>query len=186
MRFWINLLIYAVLTLAISGLLLLLVVPISFEQRAAVVLSGSMEPALPTGSLAFSVPIKPEEVEVGDIIVFSAKEGSDITASHRVVEISSNAEGLSFLTKGDASENVDPFLIPADYVRGKVVYHIPRLGKMITSAHGYVRTWPGLVLLVGLPSLVIVGTTVRDVKRSHNRRDKRLDLVQKRKQRRRR
>ena len=64
MRFWINLVIYTVLTLAISGLLLLLVVPISFEQRAAVVLSGSMEPALPTGSLAFSVPVKPEEVEV--------------------------------------------------------------------------------------------------------------------------
>jgi hypothetical protein len=38
----------------------------------------------------------------------------------------------------------------------------------------YVRTRLGFVLLVCIPAVIIVGSTVRDVNRSHNVRVKRL------------
>ena len=183
MRRWIKWLVNTVLVLVILALLLLLVVPLYFQQRAAVVLSSSMEPTLPRGALAFTMAIAPEEVKVGDIIAFSPEEGSDITTSHRVIKIITTDGELSFQTKGDANEDLDPWPVPADYVRGKVVFHIPRLGRITNYALLYVRTWPGLVFLIALPSLILVGSTLGGMYRSSRRRQKRLDWLRKRQQR---
>lgn len=183
MRLWINRLINIVLVLAILLMLAMLLLTTYFQQGAAVVLTGSMEPALPRGALAFTQSVKPEEIKVGDIIAFSPKNDPDITTSHRVAEIVSADGELSFRTKGDANEEVDPWLIPADYVRGKVVFHIPNLGRIINKALLYVRTLPGLILLIVLPSVVIVGSTFRTISRKRNPRQRRLDLLRKRQRR---
>ena len=183
---WLRNLTYAVLVLVILSLLLILVLPVYFQQRAAVVLSPSMEPALPMGALVFAMPVEPEKVRVGDIITFSREEDPDIISSHRVVEVVATDGELSFRTKGDANENVDPFPVPADYVIGKVVFHIPRLGRLLGSALSYVRSWPALVLLVAVPSLVIVGSTIYGINRPPSRRQKRLALLRKRQRRRKR
>lgn len=183
MRIWLNWMVYTVLAFAILVLLALLVLPMRFERRVAVVLTGSMEPSLPRGALAFSVPVEPEDVRIGDVIVFSANEDSDVTTSHRVIEVITTGDRYSFRTKGDASYEADPFLIPAEYVRGKVVFSMPHLGQMINSTLFYIRTWPGLALLVALPSLAVVVSTVRDASRSRSRRYKRLELLRKRRQR---
>lgn len=183
---WLRNLTYAVLVLLILALLLILVLPVYFQQRAAVVLSPSMEPALPMGALVFAIPIEPEEVRMGDIITFSREEDPDIVSSHRVVEVVSTNGELSFRTKGDANENIDPYPIAADYVIGKVVFHIPRLGRLLGSALSYIRNWPALVLLVAVPSLIIVGSTVYGIYRPPSRRRKRLALLRKRQRRRKR
>ena len=183
MRLWINRLINVVLVLAILLLLAMLFLTMYFQQRAAVVLTSSMEPALPRGALAFTQSIEPGKVKVGDIIAFSPENDPDITTSHRVVEVVSADGELSFRTKGDANEEADPWLVPADYVQGKVVFHIPRLGRIVNQALTYVRTLPGLILLVVLPSVVIVGNTVRTIFRKRNPRQRRLDLLRKRQRR---
>ena len=182
MRLWSRWLVNLVLALVILSLLVLLVVPLFFQQRAAVVLSGSMEPALPRGSLAFTMAIEPREVKVGDIIAFSPEEGSEITTSHRVIEIMTTDGELSFQTKGDANEDADLWPVSADYIRGKVIFHSPRLGRITNYALLYVRTWPGLVFLIALPLLVLVGSAVRGM-RPPNRRRKWLDLLHKRQRR---
>lgn len=183
MRLWIRWLVNLVLALVILSLLVLLVVPLYFQERAAVVLSSSMEPALPRGSLAFTMAIEPKEVKIGDIIAFSPEEGSEITTSHRVIEITTTDGQLSFRTKGDANEDADLWPVSADYIRGKVVFHIPYMGRITTYALLYVRTWPGLVFLIALPSLVLVGSAVRGMRRPPNRRQKRLNLLRNRQRR---
>ena len=183
MRRWVRWLVNLVLVLVILALLVLLIVPLYFQQRAAVVLSSSMEPTLPRGALAFTMAIAPEEVKVGDIISFSEEEESDITTSHRVIEIITTDGELSFQTKGDANEDLDPWSVPADYVRGKVVFHIPRLGRITNYALLYVHTWPGLVFLIVLPSLILVGSALGGMYRPSRRRQKRLDLLRKRQRR---
>jgi len=94
-------------------------------------------------------------------------------------------EEVAFRTKGDASEDIDPWLMPAEYVTGRVVFNIPYLGYVANSALRYVRTWWGLSFLVILPSMLLIGGTVRGATRSANRREKRMKLFLKRRRRRR-
>jgi len=171
-----------ILVLAIALLAFVLAVPLAFAGRVAVVLSGSMEPNMPMGALAITLPIAPEKIEVGDIIALAPPWDPDVTVSHRVVEIR-NGEELAFSTKGDANEDVDPWYMPAEYVRGRVVFDIPYAGYLVNTALNYVKTWTGLALLVVLPSLIIVGGTIRGIAQPPSRRQKQLELLHKRRQR---
>lgn len=173
-----------ILILAVLLLMFALIVPIVFSGRVAVVLSASMEPNMPVGALAITMPIAAEEVKVGDIIAFAPPWDPEVTVSHRVVEVL-NEEGIHFSTKGDASEDIDPWVMPAEYVTGRVAFNIPYLGYVANSALLYVRTWWGLIFLVALPSMLLIGGTVRGVARSANLREKRMKLFLKRHRRRR-
>jgi signal peptidase len=149
-----------------------------FSGRLAIVRSGSMAPAMPIGSLALILPIRPAEVKVGDIIVFQPPAhptilNPDVTVSHRVVEVQSDG-GLYFTTKGDANEDPDIFPIPATNVQGKVVFNIAHLGYAASSVMRYVHTWLGFVFFVCIPIMVIVASAIRDVNRSRSVRLRRL------------
>ncbi|MBP3874561.1 MAG: signal peptidase I [Lachnospiraceae bacterium] len=91
------------------------------------VVSGSMEPAIPVGSIVYVKAIDPTEVNTGDIIAF---EGGDSVIMHRVQE-NKVVEG-SFVTKGDANDSEDLAEVPYDRLIGIVVCHIPVLGQILT------------------------------------------------------
>jgi signal peptidase len=171
-----------ILVLAILLLLVVLAVPLFFSGRVAVVLSSSMEPNMPLGALVVTMPVAPEEIKVGDIITFTPYWDPDVTMSHRVVEILTEGR-FAFRTKGDANENVDPWVVPAEEAKGRVIFTVPYLGNLVNAVVGYVQTWLGLMVLVVLPSLFIVGSTVRSVLYPPSRRQKRLDLLRKRQRR---
>jgi len=173
---------YIILGLAVLFFVFALLMPAVFSGRLAIVYSSSMEPAMPAGALAMMMPVDPEKVKVGDIIAFEPPWDPDVTVSHRVIDIRGDGQ-LLFDTKGDAMEESDPFYVPAEHVHGKVVFNVPYLGFATNYALNYVRTWPGLILLVVLPSLVIVGSAARRIYQPPNRRQKRLDLLRKRQRR---
>ena len=89
------------------------------------VISGSMEPAIPVGSMVFVKPASWEEIDTGDVIAYSS-EGSVIT--HRVVE-SHFVEG-EFITKGDSNNTEDLTAVPFSSLIGRVEKHIPYLGEI--------------------------------------------------------
>jgi signal peptidase len=182
MRLLVRWLSNVVLILAVLLLLIVLIVPLVFAGRVAVVLSASMEPTLPVGALAVIMPVAPEEVEVGDIITFTPYWDPEVTISHRVNEIL-NEERIRFRTKGDANEDVDAWVVPGDEVKGRVVFDIPRLGYLVNYVLRYVRTRQGLIFLVILPSLVVIGGTVHTMIKPPSRRQQRLDLLRKRQRR---
>ena len=72
--------------------------------EAYAVLSGSMEPTYPTGSLIYVKPVSPEAIREGDPITFVLNEDL-VVATHRVVTV--DEENRSFITKGDANDAVD-------------------------------------------------------------------------------
>lgn len=93
-----------------------------------IVLSGSMEPEILTGSVAYiQKNVKSEDIEVGDIIAFNI--GEDKTVIHRVVSI--NEDELQFITKGDANEEVDFSPVSFSNYEGKVISSIPFLGYLV-------------------------------------------------------
>ena len=59
----------------LTGLALLLAGPVLLGLRPRIVVSGSMEPAVPVGSLAYIRPSRDAEaVREGDVIVYQAGE----------------------------------------------------------------------------------------------------------------
>ena len=89
------------------------------------VISGSMEPVIPEGSMVFVKPTEWQEIESGDVIAFQT--GASVT-THRVMRVHS-FEG-EFITKGDANETEDISPIPFDSLIGRVEYHVPVLGEV--------------------------------------------------------
>jgi signal peptidase len=90
--------------------------------------SGSMEPTLSVGSLAI-VATQHEPVDVGDPVAFRLPSGTVIT--HRVVGVVEADGGRLLRTQGDANEDPDPSLVPADSVVGTVAFSLPLLGFLL-------------------------------------------------------
>ncbi len=108
-----------------------LTVPRLLGYEAYEVVSGSMEPKIPVGSILYVEQARPEEVEAGDVIAFM-KDGSVIT--HRVEE-NRYVEG-EFITKGDANSKEDLAPVAYDSLVGKAVWHLPVLGRVMSLLAG--------------------------------------------------
>jgi signal peptidase len=135
----------------IGGLGLLLVItafPIPGNFKAYLVQSGSMTPAIPTGSLVFVMPSA--NYNVGDVITFGNK--GRIPTTHRIVEIE-NAEGqTTYSTKGDANDVRDGRDTPQSEIIGKVFLYVPYLGYVVDLA----KQPLGFAVLVLMPALVLI------------------------------
>lgn len=114
-----------------------------FGVRSYTVMTGSMKPTLPVGSMVFTFP--QSMYNVGDIITF--KRG-DITVTHRIAEIS----GESITTKGDANNSTDSQKVSLKNVVGKDVAVIPFIGRL----SAFIKTPLGFFMLLGIPTLLFV------------------------------
>ena len=115
------------LILAVFVLCLPITAPRIFGYEIYNVLSGSMEPAIPVGSVIYVEKVEPSQVEVDDVIAFH--DGESVIA-HRVV---TNRTSLGeFVTKGDANDVEDFDPIPYDALIGRVALHLPLLGHAMS------------------------------------------------------
>lgn len=107
--------------------------PRLFGIKPFVVLSGSMEPTVPTGSVVF-VDTRDRDVSEGDIITYSlaVSEDEGVYVTHRVHAITE--DGL-IQTKGDNNEDPDGYLEP-EGVTGTVSFHLPYLGYALDLLQG--------------------------------------------------
>lgn len=126
---------------AVLGSLCLVLTALSliFGLKPLIFSSGSMGPAIPTGSLALAVPVAAAEVSPGEVVSVVASDGTRIT--HRVVSADPSA-GL--VIKGDANAIAD-FLPYTGASVDRVLFSVPGLG--------FVVSWlasPWIFLLGGL------------------------------------
>lgn len=98
-----------------------------------VVMSGSMSPAVETGSLVFVKPLDADEIKVQDIIVYRSTVDKNSTTTHRVVTKGWEDETV-FTTKGDANQVRDPLPVGAHQLIGKVVFSVPYAGYLLYFA----------------------------------------------------
>lgn len=109
-----------------------------------IVLSGSMEPAVKTGSIIL-VQTRAEHVKQGDVILY---QSGNENITHRIV----GHTGKDYITKGDANAQNDFFPVKQKQIKGKVIYAIPLLGYVVL----FIRTLKGgcLLLLIFLISFL--------------------------------
>lgn len=142
----------------VAGLFLATMLPTAWAGglEVKIVKSGSMEPAIPTGSIVFVRPAA--EYRVGDIVTFGADTRSEIPTTHRIIEVQNNEGRVAFLTQGDANEDPDPRAIAMSEVIGKVWLHVPYAGYVLDFA----RQPLGFTLMIGIPAgLIIVDEVLR-------------------------
>jgi signal peptidase I len=108
--------------------------------RTYVITSESMSPTLEIGEIAIVLPIKEDEVEVGDIITFESTAGKDPRLTHRIVDVVKLSDGrVAYLTKGDANKKIDTWPTESEEVVGRVASVVPtswlELDKLVVD-HG--------------------------------------------------
>lgn len=115
------------------------------------VLTGSMRPAYPPGTLVVVKPVDPDRIRVGDVVTYQLESGRPAVATHRVTEITHNLAGETrFTTQGDANESADAAQVCPAQVRGKVWYSVPYLGYVNDAITASQRQWAVLIVAIGL------------------------------------
>ncbi len=134
---------------AVAGLgAMTLVVPAVTGSTPLAVLSPSMEPTLPVGTLVVVQPSAPESVRLGDVITYQLKPGDPTLVTHRVVEVRSISNGeYEYLTKGDANGAVDATVVTQAQLKGKAWYSVPLVGFVSVAVGG--AAGPMLVPILG-------------------------------------
>lgn len=147
----------------LSGLLLVilailaaaLLLPRIAGYQGMAVLTGSMEPKYPVGSLIYVKEVDPAELSVGDVITYRLNESTVVT--HRIVEI--DEENQQVTTKGDANEANDGQPISYNNIVGRADFNIPYLGFIAI----YSKSPVGILAVCGVLVAIILLTFLPEI-----------------------
>ena len=119
------------------------------------VLTGSMEPTIPEGSMLLIQETDPKSLQPGDIISFFSPDPSLDGAlnTHRIQQVVAEGDTLEFITKGDANFLEDQQPVAAEQVVGKVIFISPTLGKFVRLISNPLVF--GLAILLPLAAMLI-------------------------------
>lgn len=134
------------------------------------VVSGSMEPDYPVGSLLYVKSVDYKQLEVGDVITFMIDE--DTVATHRIIEIipdDEDPEVLRFRTKGDNNRVEDGTPVHYKNIIGTPVFCIPGLGYFAN----YIQNPPGMYLAIGGAAILLILVFLPDLFKDDSKDDKR-------------
>jgi signal peptidase len=124
-----------VLGAVLFAVAVLVVIPKATHGTALTVLTGSMTPRIPVGSIVIDRPVDPGTLHVGDIATYQKAPGKAEYITHRIVAINTKTTPTTFTFKGDANRGPDITPVPATAIRGKVWFHLPYLGAARDSLH---------------------------------------------------
>lgn len=121
--------------------------------QSFVVLTGSMQPTIPQGSIILTK--NQARYNKGDIISF---RHGDITVTHRIAQIK---DTNSFVTKGDANKAVDTNPLLHKNILGKQIFFIPLLGNFLL----FLKTVPGFIAFVITPAIIFIVAELYTIKK---------------------
>ncbi len=122
------------------------------------IVSGSMEPQIPTNSYILVKKCKPNQLQKGDVISFYSEDPViyGLPNTHRIVEkITSENGEVSFTTKGDANAVQDTLPAKEERVIGRYVGNIAWLTSFSNALSGNMVFALLIVFQVGTISLIL-------------------------------
>ena len=163
-------------------LVILICIPLTLPRLTGfdiyTVVTGSMEPAIPVGSLIYVREEAPAELMEGEVVAYRSDTDAGIIITHRVVK--NQVVSGQLITKGDANEAED--ISPVSYAQvigmrngyrtepcscsqviGKVTLTIPVLGGIFAA----MVTFYGKIVIVSVvllaAILLYIGTDSRNI-----------------------
>lgn len=159
-----------VLLVAVVGCLFVVLQSISqgyvrfFGHSLFRVVTGSMEPTIPIGSILVAQETPIEEIAVDDFVCFrSTNPGSGgMIVTHRVVGVYDTPDGVRCLrTKGDGNLSVDVNPVTEGYLIGRVIWHTGD-GSTMAGIIQFITGEYGFLACIILPVLLIAVWIFRD------------------------
>lgn len=150
-----------IIIIIISVLPFVITKPLGYELYG--IISDSMEPEIPTGSVIYVKKTNPEEVQKDDIITFTVSADNQNVATHRVVL--NDIENQEFYTKGDNNEEMDTNTVSYSNLLGTVSLCIPYLGyfyKILVSFYGMMLC--GILLITSIVLWYLVSQWKKETK----------------------
>lgn len=117
------------------------------------VLSGSMEPAYPVGSLIYVKAVDCKELKVGDPITYRLDE--DTVVTHRIIEVLIDEEDpntIRYFTQGDANDIPDATSVHYKNILGTPVFAIPYMGYV----SNYIQNPPGMYVAISAGAILLM------------------------------
>lgn len=144
----------AMLVTAMLALVAMGLGPRVAPYRTLTVLTGSMSPAIPAGSVIVVTAIAPKDVRVGDVVTYQAPIPDQRVVTHRVVAVEEPGAHPVLVTKGDRNVGVDPWKarVESDQV-WRVRFRVPFVGRILVGLRaGWFRLFSTFVvpLLIAL------------------------------------
>jgi len=137
--------------------LIVSIFPLTGNIKFMVVQSGSMEPAIHTGSV---VMIKPaSDYKIGDVITFGEVSKTKAPITHRIYDIKVVDGNPVYITKGDANNAPDAREVQKRDVLGKVLFSVPYLGYAVDFA----KKPAGFALIIIVPAAIIIGDEIKKI-----------------------
>ena len=136
----------------------------AFGNKALIVRSGSMSPAIKTGDL---IVIKAQTTyRNGDIIAFKDSTKPPVTITHRIIGQQTKDGQIFYKTRGDANNTEDFNFVPKSNIIGKADFGIKGIGKIFA----FTKTKAGFFAFVIGPALLVIlfelVNIIKEVKKS--------------------
>lgn len=131
-----------------------------------VIMSGSMDPAIKTGSLVVIQSVPSAAYVVGDIVSFhpAVRNPPDIT--HRITRLFSTTTGARVMaTKGDANANGDPWVTSVGAIQGREIFTVPWIGYGVL----FMKTPYGFVGFIVISFMILVWPELQFLRDCTNR-----------------
>lgn len=125
--------------------------------RPVVLLSDSMAPSAPAGSLLLARPVPAEVIEVGDVVTMRLERSGRVT--HRVIGLEEAPDGTWARLGADGDGDARPGLVALSGSTLRAVAVVPGLGRLAGGGNPMVLAGVGL-LLVGTAGLAAIDRRV--------------------------
>ncbi|WP_286928395.1 MULTISPECIES: signal peptidase I [Aeromicrobium] len=140
---------WLVILVAVSAVAVGVLIPRIGGATPYTILTSSMEPKFPPGTLVVVRPTPAEQIGVGEVVTYQLASGERAVVTHRVVSVALGADGeRRFITQGDANSSVDRTPVMPVQIKGTLWYAVPKLGWM-SNAIGQDRRNAAVYVVAG-------------------------------------
>ncbi|MCW2856061.1 MAG: sipW [Marmoricola sp.] len=149
--------------LVVAVLGLTVVIPKLTGATAYTILTGSMRPGMPAGTVVV-VKAKPvDQIRIGDVVTYQITSGQPAVVTHRVHALGFALDGTrTFITQGDSNNAADRLPVKPEQIRGVRLYSVPYVGLPSTWIGASIRqvvVGGAVVLLLAYAAVSFVGET---------------------------
>jgi signal peptidase len=117
------------LVVASLAAIVLIAIPMLTGSAQYSVLTSSMKPTYPPGTLLVVKPVDFAALAPGDVVTYQITSGESAVITHRVISSGVDQQGARVLfTQGDNNSVADPEPVQEVQVRGKLFYAVPFAG----------------------------------------------------------
>jgi len=160
---------WMVILAAGAAVLLAVVIPRLGGATPYTILTGSMRPHYPPGTLVVIKPVDASRLAVGDVATYQLRSGDPTVVTHRIVAVRQSLTGEpSFQFQGDTNNVADENWVLPIQVKGRLWYAVPWLGwtnKYVNGSTHRLLVDAVVIALLGYAA-VMFGGAARDRRRT--------------------